>query len=569
MMKKTFSLEGVDRHFGRQRDDDLKRGVGQGSRLSNQYGWRFIGVLASALAAASPIALAAESEVTRMTQGLLERVSFDVTSFSILGNNPLSEAETQQAIGQYVGLSRGIDDIESAADALEQAITGKGLSFYRVSFPPQELTDGTVDLLVQRYMIGDVHVLGNQHYSDKNVKASLPVLARGASPSAKEIAESLRMANENSGKRVRVTLAPGKAAEEIDAKVSVVDQSPVVFATWLNNTGTDVSGDYRVGVSAAHRNVFGRDHSASLSFISSPEGVNDVQQLAFNYKIPFYRLGGSLNLIAVESDIDSGTVGGVFDVAGRGEVYGVGYTHALPSLDRYHQSVSLQLTDKLFDNDIQFLGNQLLEDVRSRPLALTYSNSWSSLGGVDVRGSLSIANNLSGGSFNSARSYELARVGATEDWQKYDLGLSVQYAKADWIFSLASKLSKTSDRLITGEQFAVGGANSVRGMEERELRGDEGYQINLQAWAPEVVAGLRPIAFVDYGHVKNNQPLVSEVDSESVVSAGLLFNWNPTERISASASYGYLIDGVDGGDPASEASRDGDSKVHFNLAYRF
>ena len=510
-----------------------------------------------------------ETPVERLTQGLLERVSFDVNAFEVLGNNPISESVTQKILKPYLGQARGIDDIESAADALEKAIAAQGLSFYRVSFPPQELTDGIVELLVKPYLLGNVAVQGNKHYSKQNIVNSLPVLKSGSAPSTKKIAESLRLANENAAKRVRVTLVPGDRANEIDAKITVVDQKPLAFTTWLNNTGTDVSGDFRVGASVSHHNLFGLDHDASLSFITSPEGTNDVQQFAASYRVPFYHLGGSLNFVAVVSDIDSGTVGGIFDVAGRGEVFGVGYTHSLSSIDRYHHSLSLQFSDKLFDNDIRFLGNQLLEDVRSRPLTLAYQSTWGNDSGLALSSLVSISSNTSGGSFNDLRSYQLSRIGAVDDWQKLDFGVTIEYSKAKWLYRIASKLSLSDDRLITGEQFAVGGTNSVRGMEERELRGDEGYLINLQAWAPELSKGLRPIVFVDIGHIENNSPLRSELSSESVLSAGVLFNWNPIDKISASASYGYLLDGIDGGDQLNSSSRDGDSKVHFNIAYRF
>jgi len=531
--------------------------------------WRRLNIVFGLLMCAAYPVLAEENSVTQLTQGLLERVSFDVTGFNVVGDNPLSESETRNTLDQFVGQERGIDDIENAADALEKAIIGKGLSFYRVSLPPQELTDGVIDLQVKRYAIGNVEVRGNRHYSEKNIVASMPALKQGRSPSTKSIAQSLRLANENPGKRLRVTLAPGTAANEIDARITVVDQKPLTFNAWLNNTGTDVSGDFRVGTSVSHRNLFGRDHSASLSFITSPEGIDDVQQFVANYRIPIYRFGGTLNFVAVQSDIDSGTVAGVFDVAGRGEVYGLGYSHSLSSIARYHHSVSLQLSDKLFDNDIQFQGNQVLDDVRSRPLTLSYRNSWENGKGLQLSSFISVASNLSGGSFNDQQFYELARLGAVDDWQKIELGWNVQYSKAKWLYSLAARFAVTDDRLITGEQFSVGGANSVRGLEERELRGDEGYLVNLQAWAPEIIKGVRPVAFVDVGHVDNNRPISGELDSESVVSAGILFNWNPTEKVTASASYGYLFDGIDGGDQSSSSSRDGDSKVHVNVAYRF
>jgi len=536
--------------------------------LTRAYG--LIGLLATGgLLFTQPVLAQSDGSVSRLTQSLTERVEFDVNRFNIIGDNPISPSKTKAILAKYTGANRGIDDIENAADALEQVMTAKGLSFYRVSFPPQELSDGDVDLLVTRYKIGKINVKGNNYYSNRNIQSSLPLLRRGESPSTKGIARALRVANQNSAKRVRVTLAPGEVGNEIDANVVVKDQKPLVLSTWLNNTGTDSSGDYRVGASVAHRNLFGLDHNASLTFITSPEGVSDVRQFAASYRIPLYSLGGSLNFVAVNSDVDTGIVADVFDVAGRGEVYGVGYSHVLSSIGIYNHGLQLQVQDKLFDNDVQFLGQQIIEDVRSRPLALTYQASWGNGKGFDWSGTVSATTNLSGGSFNNARSYDLARAGATDDWTKIDLDANYQYKLKEWLYTAALKISISDDRLITGEQFAVGGSTSVRGLGERELRGDEGYQINLQAWAPPIYKNVRPVAFLDIGHVSNNDRIGGEFSSEDVMSIGVLVNWNPTNRISASASYGYLIDGIDSSDAVEGSSEDGDGQLHFNLTYRF
>ena len=516
-----------------------------------------------------PLFAQSDSPVSRLTQSLTERVEFDVNKFNIIGDNPISAAKTKAILGAYVGSKRGIDDIENAADALEKAMSAKGLSFYRVSFPPQELTDGDVDLLITRYKIGKINVKGNNYYSSKNIASSLPLLSKGKSPSTKGIARALRVANQNSGKRIRVTLAPGDRGNEIDANVVVKDQKPLVLTTWLNNTGTDASGDYRVGASVAHRNLFGLDHNGSLTFITSPEGLNDVQQIAASYRIPLYSLGGSLNFVAVNSDIDTGVVADVFDVAGRGEVYGVGYSHVLSSIGLYNHGLQLQVQDKLFDNDVQFQGQQVLEDVRSRPLSLTYQASWGNGKGFEWSGNVSATNNVSGGSFNNARSYDVSRLGATDDWTKIDLGANYQYKLNEWLYTASLNIAITDDRLITGEQFAVGGSTSVRGLDERELRGDEGYLVNLQAWAPPIYKNIRPVAFIDIGHVSNNDRIEGEFSSEDVMSIGVLLNWNPSSHISASASYGYLIDGIDSAEAVEGSPEDGDGQLHFNLTYRF
>jgi hemolysin activation/secretion protein len=507
--------------------------------------------------------------VERLTQTLSERIEFDVSRYQIIGENPIGEAETRAILAPYVGAKRGIDDIESAANALEKRLELKGLSFYRVSFPPQELTDGVVDLLMTRYKIGSINIQGNSYYSERNIQSSLPVLQKGKSPSTKSIARALRVANQNSGKRVRVTLAPGDGVNEISANIVVKDQKPLVLTSWLNNTGTKSSGDYRVGASISHRNIFGLDHNGSITFITSPEGINDVKQIAASYRIPLYSLGGSLNFVAVNSEVDTGLVADVFDVAGRGEVYGIGYSHILPSRGLYNHVLQVQVQDKLFDNDVTFLGRQVLEDVRSRPLAATYQASWGNGKAIEMSASLSVTSNLSGGSFNNARSYGVSRSGATDDWAKVNVGASYQYKAEAWLYIASLSAAITSDRLITGEQFAVGGVSSVRGMDERELRGDKGYQMSVQAWAPSILKNLRPVAFFDIAHVTNNDPIEGEFGSEDVMSIGLLLNWNPTNRTAISASYGYLIDGIDSKNAVEGAPEDGDGNLHFNLTYRY
>ena len=192
-------------------------------------------LVTSSLCVAQSVSAQSGTDVERLTQGLSERVEFDVIRYQIVGNNPLSESKTASILSQYIGSNRGIDDIEDAASALEAEMSTKGLSFYRVSFPPQELTDGVVDLLITQYRIGNVNVKGNSYYSERNIQSSLPLLRKGESPSTKGIARALRVANQNSAKRVRVTLAPGDAANEIDANIVVKDQQPLVLTTWLNN----------------------------------------------------------------------------------------------------------------------------------------------------------------------------------------------------------------------------------------------------------------------------------------------------------------------------------------------
>ena len=161
-------------------------------------------------------------------------------------------------------------------------------------------------------------------------------------------------------------------------------------------------------------------------------------------------------------------------------------------------------------------------------MTINYSGSWGNGKAVEWSGFASYTANQSGGSFNNARSYNVSRIGAVDNWFKIELGVSYRYTARNWLYSGVVKYSATSDRLITGEQFAVGGANNLLGLNERELRGDEGYLVNLQAWAPPITKTLRAVLFADIARLENNRAVNDEYLTENVSAVGVMMNWNPS-----------------------------------------
>ena len=64
----------------------------------------------------------------------------------------------------------------------------------------------------------------------------------------------------------------------------------------MNDTGSDETGETRIGVAYQNNNLFDKDHTVTLSFATSPEQSGDVQQYSAAYQAPFYKIGGRLNL---------------------------------------------------------------------------------------------------------------------------------------------------------------------------------------------------------------------------------------------------------------------------------
>ena len=74
--------------------------------------------------------------------------------------------------------------------------------------------------------------------------------------------------------------------------------------------------------------------------------------------------------------------------------------------------------------------------------------------------------------------------------------------------------TRPTDSLVSGEQFGLGGPDSVRGYLVREIAGDRGYQGQLELYTPDFAPRVRLsdayrmrfLAFYDFGYARDNEP---------------------------------------------------------------
>ncbi|HHO59591.1 MAG TPA: ShlB/FhaC/HecB family hemolysin secretion/activation protein, partial [Thiotrichales bacterium] len=197
------------------------------------------------------------------------QIHFVVKKFNVIGDNPLSEGETDSVLSAFLGDHYGLEGLQAASDALEKTLVDKGFSFYRVTFIPQELQNGVITFSVSEFDIGKVTVEGNKHFNDANIRRSVPQLKAGSAPNTRELSRSLHLANAQPSKKLSVKFAGSEVNDEVNATIKVVDQSPGFFFVALNNTGTDETGKFRITGGYQYSNLFNRDHSATLSYTTS------------------------------------------------------------------------------------------------------------------------------------------------------------------------------------------------------------------------------------------------------------------------------------------------------------
>jgi len=459
-------------------------------------------------------------------------IEFVVNAFEVVGENPLGNVKTRDLLEPFTGAHTSLERLQGAAIAFEQALREQGYTFYRVTLPPQKLKAKTIRLELKSFKIGKISIEGNDYFSDDNISRSIPELRVDHSPNIKELSRSLAAANRHPAKKTDVTFAVNTDTGQLEAKVKVSDESPRGGFIWLDNTGSDRTGETRVGVGFQHSNMFDRDHTLTATATTSPEEVSSVRQLGLNYRIPIYATGGHLDLVAADSNVDSGTVADAFEVKGEGRVLGLRYMHPLPRKGAFRHHLEGSLFDKQFENNISFEGTPIGSNVRSRPLGLQYNASWNKKN-VSTSFYLGHYRNLSGGGDNNDEAYASVRSGADSDWSSTRYGASIGYTKNKWVVVGKLDGQSASEPLIPGEQFTAGGSRTVRGFEESELTDDKGYRTSVEVWAPPMKNGLRLLGFADFGAVRRVDALEGERVKDDISSIGLGMRWSWQNKLRA------------------------------------
>jgi hemolysin activation/secretion protein len=491
---------------------------------------------------------------------------FEIQRFRLEGNTTLSPGQASALLAPYTGKSRDFGDIQMAIEALERSYHALGFTLVTVILPEQEITKGEVLLRVIEPRIKEVSVEGNKHYSRENILASLPTLKIDEPPLVTQISENFRVANESPTRKLALRFSALEKPEELQASVQVTDQTPWKISLSGDNTGNSQSGYYRMGVTLLHANLFDLDHVATIQYTTSPDHAEKVMSLSASYRIPLYRLGDTIDFFGAYSDIDSGTSqisGTDLTISGKGIVSGLRYNMNLPRSGAYEQKLIMGMDYRRYDNTVLFLGEDHAPDVVAHPFNISYNGSYQNdLLSLDFNGT--VIHNEPWGGQGQQSDFTTVKNGAAADYWIFRYGFNSTFKlPRDWMIRVNGTGQFTPDRLISGEQFGLGGSSSVRGYEEREESWDGGFSGSTELYSPDIAgllylpkSQLRLIGFFDGGTGYNMRIQPGESDANALTSIGTGFRLGVGDNFSFSLDWGLALD-------SSAKTRSGGSAIHF------
>jgi hemolysin activation/secretion protein len=440
-----------------------------------------------------------------------------VAAVRVEGNTLLPEATLARLTAGVAGTKQGLPGLNALAARIQRAYRDAGYGGVVAYVPQQASSEGLVVVRVVEGKLAAVRVNGNRYFTSANVRAALAHLREGATPPVRAIDRDIQLTNSNSAKHVNVSLTAGAKPGDIDADVNVTDTRPLQVLAGYNNTGTEATGRGRVSVGIEHANLFDRDHVGTLQFQTSPEEPGRVRIFSGGYRVPLYAQAASLDAFVAHSTVRNGvtaTTAGPLSFTGRGTIAGLRVNRYLDRIGEYDHYLTLGLDRRAYKDDCA-IGDfgaagcgPAAADVTTAPLSLSYTGQKSGAAlGYGLTASVSVN---AGGS--AGTSFAAARPGAQRRYRLVRASAFVDKPLAAGItLSGRMDVQYSADRLIPAERFGIGGGASVRGYEERELNGDHGILLRIEAayagfaWARG--ARVQPYVFVDHGRVENRGDL--------------------------------------------------------------
>ena len=152
------------------------------------------------------------------------------------------EAEVRTALEPFLGKPFHQGDIGKISRAIVTVYREAGRPFVDVSFPPQDVTAGTVQVLVTEFRLGQIEVAGNTWFSEAQYRDGIGIRP-GAPVEIERLKQGINQLNANPFRRVDAVLKPA-GLENTKGIISASSFKEVSDPAWTNDPGVNGWSDF-------------------------------------------------------------------------------------------------------------------------------------------------------------------------------------------------------------------------------------------------------------------------------------------------------------------------------------
>lgn len=470
-------------------------------------------------------------------------VKFRINEIVVDKSEVLQEQEINDITRAYINKEIVLQDLYTVVNGINNLYAEKGYLTCRAFLPPQTIKDGVVHIQLVEGKSGNVYVDGNNSTNESYITDRIGI-ERGNIANINDLNEDLLLFNGSNDIQLHITMHAGKEPGTTDYVISVAEPQKSLVNLYVDNAGSESSGEWREGLFFTDRSLTGNRDSLMLSGIRS----DGTKSFSASYITPVGRSGTKLglNYSANSVHITDGELEDL-NVKGHSSAYGVSVIQPLIVSESMRTEASLEYGHQNSQTD--FLGVHWVDDT-------TYGYT----------ASFSMTNYGTSSVIFQKHGYRIGRseniTGYTKNfnkyifngfWQKAYTGGQMLSARLDGQYS-------SDNYLPSAEQFYIGGMYSVRGYEESYLGGDSGFAASIEYSVPiDKSKKTSVFTFIDYGSVFGD----SAFDDHTLAGTGIGIRSTIAQKIYASLTLGVpLISDPNNDDIDS-------TRIHFMLNGQF
>lgn len=458
----------------------------------------------------------------------------------------LDAADVRRELEIFLGRPVSVASLSRMENVIRLLLGYRGRPFARVYTPPQDVTDGTVRIVVQLASLdGDVRVEGGKWFARARYTDALR-LRPGEALDAAALGADLAWLNRNPFRRVTPVIEAGGQPGTSRVTLRTEERFPLTLTAGYANTGTEATDEDRLSASLQWGNAFGRGDLLHYGFSADPALAHSRSHSAgYTAFLPWRHV---LSLQAAFSTIDS-AVPAPFVQGGKSWQVGAHYEVPLAApREGWTQNLRLSADFKYSDNTLEFAAIPITGNITHvAQVGASYGFTFPALGGQnDARLELQLS---PGGltRYNDDAAFDGSRPGAKAAYAYAKLGLRHQRALAGgWGLTLTADAQLASGALLGTEQLNGGGSSAVRGYRESSAFGDWGVVGSAELHAPGFAVGKGRdhadlFAFVDAASLR----LREDDEGTDLAGAGLGANYQFGAHFSLRACYGWQLRAID------------------------
>lgn len=421
---------------------------------------------------------------------LAQLACLPINDVEVVNAPSLDRAQIDAITAPFEGRCIGLGDFNAILEAVTDAYIAAGLITSRAYLPEQDLSDGRLEIAVVEGSIEKIRFNGAVDRSWQTVV--YPGLV-GRLANIREIEQGLDTIRAMESFSADMTLDPGSEIGTSILDINATSEKPWRATYSANNYSQDPMGEWpaTVGLEADHALGINDQWVVNYTKSMSPSPFHfgydgfGTEALNASLTIPYGKWEGTLAYsgsryhqeidgIFTPIPLNGWSQNWTFDLKRLVHRDRVSKTYLTLSLDR--QENENYIFDTLIESSSRVLSTAKLDLSHERPFwdgtlkgNISYQTGLRWLGAEDYRSQPAGQPNAQFSRWNIAASYE-------KDW-------ALRAGNLGYLSTFSSQLS--DDRLYGGQQFAIGGPSTVRGVLSAVAAGSSGFLTRHEfEWQP-------------------------------------------------------------------------------------